>query len=219
MLISSAVLNSQSLVNPAYGLVSHETMTVKVVEFTEDNIKVVLEVENRAADGYFCVDRNTYLIMPDCNRTGMIRLEGLPYCPDLYRFKRIGEKLSFSLIFSRPAGNLPAWFDIVEECSDNCFSVYGITPDREISTEIERAYEMAESGMPAEAGTLFRKILAGLKEENHGISGSLYSNIIIMYLREGDENSAREWFTRLQGSKVPGVELYVANLAARGIRW
>lgn len=207
----------QRFINPAYGLVSHETMKLRQVEVIEDGVILTVSLENRISDGYFCVDRNTYMVLPDGSRLRMIGAEGIPYCPDVYRFRGIGEVLVFRLFFNKPA-LLPAWIDLVEECGANCMSVYGITLNETISMKMEKAYGYAETGFPASARLLFMDILDSLADNNHGIKGSLYSGIITMYLREGNEKSAHEWIEKLNVSDVPGKKLYIENLAARGIK-
>ena len=153
-----AILSSMMFVNavaqvitaPAYGLKSHETMEVVSVEMKKDQTIVHLTVENRTVSGYFCVDRNTFIVLPDGSRIKMLKADGIPNCPQSYNFKRVGEIIKFSLQFSAlPPGS--DWFDLVEECSENCFSVYGVTLNASLNDEIEKAYALSESGKPAEA--------------------------------------------------------------------
>lgn len=130
----------------------------------------------------------------------------------------IGEVIGFRLFFNAPA-QLPEWFHLVEDCADNCFSVYSITLNKELNENIERAYGLAEAGQPAEAGRLFREILAGLKGSRHAIEGSLFSNIIIMSLREGNEDEAARWYQRMIEARPAELNRYIENLASRGIKW
>jgi hypothetical protein len=218
IMTSSLMLASQTFMNPAFGLRTPATMRVAGVECTGDRLVISLTVENLIAGGYFCADRNTYIVLPDGSRIKMERSEGIPYCPDIYRFKRIGEEIGFRLYFTMP-DQLPDWFNLIEECGDNCFSVYAITLNRELNETIERAYTMAETGHPAEAGRLFREILAGIEGKEHGIEGALYSNIVIMWLREGNEEEAARWYRKMIETAPPEVERYIENLASRGIKW
>ncbi|MFO7574935.1 MAG: hypothetical protein R6W67_07240 [Bacteroidales bacterium] len=215
---ASLMAASQTFENPAFGLRTPETMIVAGVEFSGDNLAIDLTVENQIAGGYFCADRNTYIVLPDGSRIRMERSEGIPSCPDVYRFKRIGEVISFRLHFKTPS-QLPEWFHLIEECGDNCFSVYAITLSSELNESIERAYGLAEAGQPGAAGILFREILAGLEGRKHGIEGALYSNIVIMWLREGNEAEAARWYRRMIEASPPEVDRYIENLASRGIKW
>ncbi len=210
--------SGQDIFNPAYGLKSHETMEVTSVELRPDVTLVRLTVENRVVSGFFCVDRNTSLLLPDGKRLGLVRTEGIPFCPAVHSFQKVGEVLSFVLYFP-PVQSGTTWFDLVEECSDNCFSVYGITLDAALNSEIERGYNLSEFGKSKESATIFEQIIASVGSEKHGILGSLYSNTIIMHLRNGDEISAKRWYEALKGSAAPRLSLYLENLTARGIKW
>jgi hypothetical protein len=209
---------SQRIVNPAYGLISHETMEITEVGFSETGSVISVSLENRASGGYFCVDPNTFMVLPDGTRLKLTRAEGIPYCPDAHKFTRIGEVLRFKLIFPVP-DSLPEWFNLVEVCESNCFSVYSITTDLSVNSRVERAYELAESGKAGEAGKLFGEIIVDLGKFNHGLLGSLYTSVIIMSLRDGDEAAARLWYRKFLESGSPDLSLYIDNLSSRGIKW
>jgi hypothetical protein len=193
-------------------------MEIKGVDLQTDITIIRLTIENRVLAGYFCVDRNTSLILPDGTRLGLIKTEGIPFCPAMHSFKTIGEVLSFTLYFP-PIQSGTTWFDMVEECNDNCFSVYGITLDTAMNSMIDRGYNLSELGKPKESATLFEEIIATVGSEKHGILGSLYSSTIIMHLRNGDEISAKRWYDALKNSTAPRLGLYLENLSARGIKW
>jgi hypothetical protein len=182
-------------------------MEIKGVDLQTDITIIRLTIENRVLAGYFCVDRNTSLILPDGTRLG-----------PMHSFKTIGEVLSFTLYFP-PIQSGTTWFDMVEECNDNCFSVYGITLDTAMNSMIDRGYNLSELGKPKESATLFEEIIATVGSEKHGILGSLYSSTIIMHLRNGDEISAKRWYDALKNSTAPRLGLYLENLSARGIKW
>ena len=218
IITASLMVSSQTFENPAFGLLKPETMRVDGVEFSGGKLVISLTVENRISGGYFCADRNTYVVLPDGSRIRMERSEGITACPDVYRFSRIGETIAFRLYFTAPA-QMPEWLHLIEECADNCFSVYAITLGRALNENIERAYGLAEAGQPADAGRLFREILAGMEGKKHGIEGALYSNIIIMWLREGNEEEAARWYRSMIDAAPPEVDRYIENLATRGIKW
>ncbi len=217
-ILAGLTMEAQVITDPGFGLISHETMNVKAIEFDQDNTIIYISLVNMVSDGYFCVDRNTFISLPDGTRLRLLKVDGIPNCPDVYRFKSIGETILFSLTF--PAINVkPVWFDIIEECSDNCFSVRGITTDIEINKKLVLAYELSDSGNPSEAGNIFREILIEVQDTDHGILGSLYSSIIIMYLREGKNTEASQWYTKMLESGAPDLNLYIENLSAEGIKW
>jgi hypothetical protein len=101
----------QSLESPNYGLKSPLTAEIVRVDFNPDATIVWMTVQSDINNAWFCIDRNTFLVRPDGMRLKLTGLKGLPYCPATYKFKRPGEKTSFSLTFP-PTGMLP-WFSIV----------------------------------------------------------------------------------------------------------
>jgi len=208
----------QTIPNPSYGLKSHETLEVTGVEITKDYTEIQLTVENRVVSGYFCVDRNTFILLPDGSRLKLIKADGIPNCPQSYTFKRIGEVIRFSLKFPALTEGSD-WFNLVEECSENCFSVYGITLDSRINEEIGKAYSLSDSGKPAEAAAAFISVISLIGNSKQGILGSLYSSTIVMFLRSGDEPSAKIWYEKLSKSDLPDKVLYIDNLGSRGIKW
>jgi len=211
-------LSGQIISNPSYGLKSHSTLEIVSVEFKPDVTIINLTVENRAVAGSFCVDRNTFLVLPDRSRLKLITATGIPFCPNTHTFKRVGEILAFSLQFPSVSVN-PEWFDLIEECSDNCFSVYGITLNEKLNAEIENAYKIADSGKSGEAADAFISIISSMGDSGHGILGSLYSSAIVMYLRSADEASAKKWYGKMINSGAPALKLYIENLSSRDIKW
>ena len=61
-------LNSQPFNHPNIGLKSHETLEISKIEITSQNTLIFLSVENRIADGYFCADKNIFILYPDGTR-------------------------------------------------------------------------------------------------------------------------------------------------------
>ncbi|MBE0676151.1 MAG: hypothetical protein IH591_15955 [Bacteroidales bacterium] len=215
---TTLMIDGQIVMNPAYGLVSHETMTIAAIEKNATGTVISISLVNMTTGGYFCVDRNTFMVLPDGSKLRLQKAEGIPHCPDVHRFSQIGESISFKLYFPEIM-LMPEWFNLVEECGENCFSVLGITTGQDINDRLDQAYMLADSGKAAEAGAVFKDILTQMGEKRHGISGSLYSNIIIMYLREGNEVEARQWYKKMIESGAPDLNLYIDNLSARGIKW
>jgi hypothetical protein len=218
MVFWSTGANSQSVINPSFGLTSHETLDIRAVEISSNGTVVHMTIVNMSASGYFCVDRNTYIVLPDGKRHKLIRADGIPMCPLVHNFRSVGEILSFTLHF--PSVDVsPGWFNIIEECSENCFSIYGVTLDTLVNTGVEKAYKLADSGKPAEAAEAFGSLIGSIGNSRHGILGSLYSSVIVMCLRNGDEAGARVWYDKMTASGVPDLKLYIENLGSRGIKW
>jgi hypothetical protein len=209
---------SQTFLRPNFALKSHETLEILKVENTPQRTVVYLSVENRIIGGNFCADKSIYLIYPDGIRLKLSKANDIPACPDTYNFKSIGEKLDFNLVFPalKPGTE---WFDLIEECNNNCFWFYGITLDDSLNKHLDEAFLLAAKGEPARNMLLFRNILESVGDRNPGIEGSLYINIINAAIEAGDKVEAAVWYKRLLSSHAPRLNLYVKYLNDKGIKF
>ncbi len=208
---------SQILNKPNYALKSHETLEIQKFEISETRTVVYLTLENRIANGSFCADRNIYLIEPDGHKIKIIKAEGIPVCPDTYKFKVAGEKLQFTLVFpALKAGT--KWVDIVEDCSENCFSFYGVTLDNDLNRKLDEAFALASKGKAADNIILFKNILESIDNQNLGIEGLLYINIINAEVEEADNVNIKLWYNKLVSSNAPRVNQYLKYLNDKGIK-
>lgn len=212
----TANLKSQTYNHPNSGLKSHETLEISKVEISEINTAIFLSVENRITAGYFCADKNIFIIYPDGTRSRLISSQGIPVCPDTYKFKTIGEKLSFELTFP-PLKQGTQWIDLIEDCTENCFSFFGICLNNDLNKKIDDAYVLAENEAPAEALMSFIKIANSVDIKNSGIEGLIYMNIIKLSNETGNTQKASEWYKKLKLSGVPRCELYLKHLNSQGI--
>ncbi|MCK7536507.1 MAG: hypothetical protein MZV63_38775 [Marinilabiliales bacterium] len=134
---------SQSIESPNYGLKSPLTAEIVRVDFNQDATVIWLTIMSDINNAWFCIDRNTFLVKPDGMKVKLTGLKGLPWCPATYKFKRPGEKASFSMTF--PATGVLPWFSIVEECVGGCLSFRGIVtdegPERTVSIRLLHSRE------------------------------------------------------------------------------
>ena len=210
-------IQSQTISSPNFALKSHETLNISKVEVSGSGTLVYLTIENRIANGSFCADRNIYLIEPNGQKLNLIKTTGIPVCPDSYKFKVIGEKLQFTLEFPRlKAGT--KWVDIIEDCSDNCFSFYGVTLDNDLNKKLDEAFALASKGKPADNIILFKNILESIDNQNLGIEGLLYINIINAEVEEADNVNIKVWYNKLASSNAPRVNQYLKYLNDKGIK-
>ena len=210
--------HSQTIEHPNYALKSHETLDILKIELTQERTLLYLSIENRINEGSFCADRNIYLLDEDGKKYQLRKSAGIPVCPDSYKFKSIGEKLQFTLEFP-PLTAGTKWIDLIEDCTSNCFSFYGVTLNTELNTNISKALEMAENGKTAEAIALYSQILENLGEADSGVKAALYTDIITLSVEKGDKAGAEEWYKKMITSKAPRLELYIRNLNSRGIKY
>jgi len=104
---------SQTIILPIVNIKSHKTLAIEKIEFNEKQTIVFLSVENQMTEGeaWFCADKNIYIK----NSAGtemyyLIKSEGIPTCPDTYKFKKTGEilQLNHKTVSARPIN--PTWY-------------------------------------------------------------------------------------------------------------
>ena len=148
----------------------------------------------------------------------LIKANNIPVCPDTYNFKSVGEKLQFTLEFP-PLKPGTKWIDIIEDCSSNCFWFYGVTLDNELNKRLDEAFNLASKGQPADNINLFKSILDDIDNQDLGIEGLLYINIINAAIENADKVGAEVWYKRMAASHAPRLAQYLKYLNDRGIRY
>jgi hypothetical protein len=217
-LVIETHLGAQVFDNPAIGLKSHQTMEISRIDRQQDRTLVYVSVENRINGGTFCADKNIFIIQPDGSRLKLEKASGIPNCPASHKFKRVGEVLEFTLIF--PALEpVTGWFNLIEECTDNCFSVYGILLNSAFTARIDLASSYVDKGQIDTAIGLYQSMINEAGEREAGIKGSLYTDLVSLLSSKGYKANAAEWYRKLAESDVPQKELYLNNLNFRGIKY
>ncbi len=216
--IVSGALASQTLIAPNYSLKSHETLRIVKIELRPEAAILYMNIENRIENGTFCADKNIFLIYPDGKKSKLISSDNIPVCPETHVFRMPGEKLDFVLTFPPVPGSVE-WVDLVEECSENCFSFYGITLNSDLNQRIDNAFRLAENDETTRAMAGFIALADELEATGHGISGLLYINIIKLAGVSGDYKKAVEWYRKLKSSDLPRVDKYLKHLNDQGIRY
>ncbi|MDZ7634497.1 MAG: hypothetical protein U5L72_08705 [Bacteroidales bacterium] len=206
---------SQSIVNPNYGLKAPLTAEIARVDFNEKATVVWLTIMSDINNAWFCIDKNTYLVGPDGMKLKLTGLKGLPHCPSTYKFKRPGEKASFSLTF--PATGVLPWFSIIEDCAGGCLSFRGIVTDEGLNNSINEAFALSGRGESMAAYRIYEDIISRIDSLNLGIEGAVYSSLIILDNSMGRPETARGWYIRMMTSDTPDLRLYLDNLKRQGI--
>ena len=209
---------SQSILAPNTALKSHQTLDIKKIELSEEKTEVFLKVENRIDGGNFCADKNIYIVYPDGTRSLLVASNGVPVCPDSYKFKLPGEQLDFVLTFP-PLRQGTVSINIIEDCQQNCFSFYGIILDNNLNKKIDDAFALAENSEPAKALVTFTKIADETGSANPGAAGLLYMNIVQLYKETKNYVKAFEWYKKLESSGLPETSLYLKHLNSQGIKY
>jgi len=209
---------SQSILAPNIALKSHETLDIIKIVISEEKTEISLKVENRITGGNFCADRNIYLIYPDGTRSLLIASNGIPVCPDTYKFRSPGEQLDFVLTFPPVKRGIES-VNLIEDCQANCFSFYGIILDKNLNEKIDGAFALAENDEPAKAMVNFVKIAEETGTKNQGAAGLLYMNIVKLSKSTGNYVKAAEWYRKLETSGLPETPLYIKHLNSQGIKY
>ncbi|MBE0677649.1 MAG: hypothetical protein IH592_02680 [Bacteroidales bacterium] len=208
---------SQSVLSPNYGLKAPLTAEIVRVDFGENATVVWLTIMSDINNAWFCIDRNTFLVRPDGVKLKLTGLKGLPFCPATYKFRRPGEKASFSLTF--PATGMLPWFSVVEECMGGCLSFRGIVTDLALNNKLNEAYSLSDRGEDTAAYRLLEEILNETDSLNLGIEGSVYTSLILIDRRLGRTEAARSWYNRMMTSDTPDLGLYLETLRKEGVEF
>jgi hypothetical protein len=218
IVLSMRISSSQSVLMPNVALKSHETLDITKIMMSEQKTEIYLTVENRITGGTFCADRNIYIIYPDGTKSKLVSSEGIPVCPEVHKFKAPGEKLDFVLVFP-PLKKGTEWFDLKEDCQENCFSFYGIILDNTLNRKIDDCFQLVENDEPAKAMVSFIKLAEETENKNTGAEGLLYMNIIELSRQSDNNVRAAEWYKRLESSGTRSAPLYIRHLNSLGIRY
>ncbi len=213
---STLLVESQLSSNPNFGLKSHETLSIESIETTAGRTYVNLILENKSLDGTFCADKNIYLILPNTDTLKIIKAEGIPVCPDSYHFTIFGEKLKFTLIF--PAVPFKTdWVDLIEDCSEACFSFKTVILNAEINDYINHAYDLISGGRYSECVDEYEKILDLIKSRKIPLEGNIFMNLIYSLVKTGNIEKAKFYYQNLQDLDTTESVRYLKILNASGI--
>lgn len=212
----TSFIQAQSIVSPNYALKTPETLNINRIELTPEKTVIYLTVENERKDGYYCADKNIFIVYPDGKKSKLISSSGIPVCPDTHKFSRIGEKLDFKLTFPVLKSGTQS-IDLVESCSDNCFSFYSICLNSDLNKQIDEATVLAENKETAKALASLIKIAGSVEGKNSGMDGLLYMNIVRLAADTGNNSKAEEWYKKLKSSGIPHLQLYIEHLNSDGI--
>lgn len=208
---------AQIFEQPNYSLTSHPTLEIISVERWEDQVVVNLSLKNERFSGSFCIDSNTVLR----NSLGdveykLVSMDGIPACPDVYRFTSIGERIAFSLTFPAMPENT-AYIDLIENCDDNCVDIRYILLDEDLNERLNEGFQLYEIGKPRASLQVFEDIM---KTEYDGISpvfGTVYLYLISIHYELGSSKDARRVYQELRESNIIGREEFIKTAKETGI--
>jgi len=198
LLLITHQLESQVIKRPNFSTASHP-MKVENIEISNKQTIITLSIENQSETGYFCADKNIYIIDAiSKTKYKLIKSSDIPVCPDNHYFKTVGEVLQFQLFFPilKPGTK---YINIIEDCRDNCFSIKGIVLDNDFNKQIDLGFDNYSRGYSELALSALKKAIEGHPDYPFG---NLYENIIQIYAEKDDLPNAKIWYNTLSNSTI-----------------
>jgi tetratricopeptide (TPR) repeat protein len=207
----SDLFSQQDISKPNFALATHP-IVVDNINFTDSLITVTLTVQNQIEGGEFCANEIIYLFeYKNKSKRYLTKATGIPVCPATHKFESAGEKLTFTLEF-KAFSEIPKYINIVEDCDENCFSIYGVIIDEKMNEDINQAYGYFKSGNLDFALASFRTAA----RENPGYPFAfLYGNIIEIYALQENYEKAKRWYQFLETSKFVDKEHVMEQISQK----
>jgi hypothetical protein len=208
---------SQVYERPNFALSSHSTMEVTSIEKWSDQTVMHISVQNQNISGSFCIDPETYL----ANSLGndeyrLVSLEGIPACPEQYRFKSIGEVLHFSLVFP-PLPDEVVYLDLHERCEDACVSLKYVLLNIEMNERINEGFELYELGRLNASRQVFEDIMSADFDNSSPVFGTIYLYLMSIHYEQGNSRELRRIFNELSESSITGREEFIEAARDAGL--
>jgi hypothetical protein len=210
-------LVAQVFDKPSFSLSSHPTLEILSIEKWEDQTVVNIRVKNQRISGSFCFDKETFLV----NSLGseewkLTSMDGIPACPDQYRFKSIGEVLDFSLVFPAIPDEVK-YIDLREGCEDDCVSVKYILLDEEMNNRINEGFNLYEIGRLSASLQVFEDIMESGFDNYSPVFGTLYLYMMSIHYELGQSKEIRRIFNELKESTIIGRDEFIETARDTGL--
>ncbi len=196
LLLTHSLLMGQVQEKPNFALATHPMM---VMEYSDNSIEVHIRisVENQLSTGSFCADKHIYIEDISSRKTKMlVKADGIPYCPDQYVFKEVGERLEFQLYFP-PFAEKVRYINLVEDCQDYCFTIYGLIVDPSLNQTINDGYNAFNAGDYVTALEFFSRSVNSSKDYPYG---HLIFNLLQVHAKLNHMDQARELYQKIKTS-------------------
>ncbi|MCX6224546.1 MAG: hypothetical protein NTV01_07305 [Bacteroidia bacterium] len=197
---------------------SHKTLTIEKIESSEQQTTVYLSIENQKTEGeaWFCADKNIYIKNTQGAEIYYItKSEGIPTCPDTYKFKKPGEILQFKLIFPKILSTIKE-IDIVENCTDNCFYFKGVILDPVTNADIklfEKGVALYTNKKLEDALNCFLELTLNIIDKKSNLYAYSLYFIPLIYFEKGDKENASKEYAKLVNSSVTDRDILIEKLS------
>lgn len=216
ILLLIAQIYAQPINYPTIQAKSHQTMSIIKVDFRQDETVFHMRLVNRIKEGAdFCVDKNVKIVSDDFEgELKMIRSENIENCPNAYHFTKLNEPKSFQLFFP-PLPKGVREIDLIEDCSDNCFTVKGIVLDRTLDSEMknfDKALALYSKNDFQGALPLFTQIRDNSQFTDRKHYGYSIYIIPLLYNKIGDKPAAKNAFKKLKEKDFANKDYFIEQL-------
>jgi hypothetical protein len=214
---SLPLLRAQIYEFPNYSLSSHPTLDVTSIERWEDRMIVSLSLKNERYSGEFCIDSNTVLKNSLTGDEYHLRgMEGIPACPETYRFKTVGERISITLEFE-PVPDEANYLDLLESCLDNCVSIRYILLDEDLNSRLNDGIRLYEMGKAVNSLQVFNDLMETEYDDYSPVFGTVYLYMIALHYELGKSKDARAVIQQLKDSNIIGRDDFIETARDNGI--
>ncbi|MFC2151536.1 hypothetical protein ACFLSE_03340 [Bacteroidota bacterium] len=217
LVVFTITLYSQVYENPIASKQSHPELEITRIKVADNETVVSLKVTNKLSQGgWFCADKNIYL--KSTKGTEIFELtksENIPTCPNKFEFAYTGQTLEFMLYFPPIPTNIQ-FIDLIESCSNACFSFYGIILDNEHNNKIrafEKGFDLYRNGDLEKSIPFFEKVLSGEITIDSHIYGLSYYYLIITYKKLENKVEQEKWYNLLIESDLDDKQTFIKELS------
>jgi len=213
--VMSSIINAQTIDNPVVDIKSHPTLNITKIEKSSESTIFYLTLKNKVENGFFCVNTDVFISIPGKRiKFDMIKSEGIENCPDLHKFSSPGQVVNFKLFFPSISDTIKT-LDLVENCTDNCFSIRGIHLDKKYNEEVHNfdiGINYYRSGNIQHALPFFLDIVnkSNFSKSKH-YAYSMYI-IPIIYEKIGYLKDAKKSFQNLLNSDIIEKEYFIGKI-------
>ncbi len=189
---------AQTILKPNFAVSSHPVTIDKIIS-TDTSFVVQITLENKLPNGYFCAGKD--IVVKSINNSkkyAMIYSKGIPVCPEVYHFKWVGEKKTFSFYFPAIDTSLN-YVNLVENCKANCLVINGLILNRTMNTLVNSAFDAySHNNLPLALDNFKSAINLFPNYPN----GFLYGNVVKILLEQKKPKEAIQWGQKLRDSQI-----------------
>lgn len=210
-LIVSVPLFAQEIIKPNFALATHP-LKVDKITISDSSVLITLTLKNQIEGGEFCANEIIYIQeLKRKKKAYLLKASGIPVCPNTYKFDKPGEELTFDLEFFG-FYEIPDYINVIEDCNENCFTIYGVIIDQEMNHDIDMGFGFYKSGNPELSAVSFEK---AVNEHPDYPFGYLYEYLIDLYAEMGDYDQARKWYQKLESSEFVDKEQVMEKISRK----